>query len=229
VATTAGVGVGAGVETLIVEIVEYRGVVRVRRRTNTHHVKRNAILTRAGEEDLHRLAARVIHMSPVVIEVAAVEEAVVIGLASVAALYRAVVPLLHHLAAFDAHPLQVVHELHRGDAEDRHHPIALGHRLAVHDDALRPLPPYPRSHDVGGISLGHLATTAEGCLGICHALFPHRKRAGRAHHLPDCLDRAHGLHRVVAEGLPAARAVRFESADAGALRLKLTHTARELT
>jgi serine/arginine repetitive matrix protein 1 len=226
VATIAGAEVEVGVETLI---VEYRDVVRVRRRTYTHLVKKNAILTRIGEEGLHRLVVREIHMSLVVIEVAAVEAAVATGLVSVAAPHQAVVPLLHHLVAFDAHPLQVAHELRRGDVEDRHPPIALDHRLAVHDDVPRPLTRCPQSHDGEETSLGPRAMIAEGYRGISRALLPHRKRTSQAHHRPDCLDRAHGRRRVVAEDLPVAHAVPSESADAGALRPKPTHTDRELT
>jgi hypothetical protein len=227
VATIAEVEVEEGVETLI---AEYHDALRVRRRTYTRHVRRNAILIHAGEEGLRHLVASEISMSLAVTEVVVAEEVAVTDLASVVALPRAVVPLLHHLVAFDAHPLQVAHELHRGgESEDRHLLTAPDHhRLAVHDVPL-PSIQCPRSHDGEGISHGPQAMIAEGYPGTCHARSPPRRRASRAHHRPECPDHVHGLQRVAAADLLAAHAVQSESADAGTRHLKPTHTAREPT
>jgi serine/arginine repetitive matrix protein 1 len=225
VAMTAGAEAEVEAEILI---AEYRDAVRVRRRTYTRHIKRNAILISAGEEGLHHLAASEISMSPVVIEVAA-EEAVVTDLASVAALHRAVVPLLHHVA-FDAHPLQVAHELrHGGEPEDHLPLIAPGRHCLVVPDVLLHSIQCRRSHDGEGTSPGLQATIAEGYLGICRALLPLKRRTNRAHHRPDRPDRVHVPHRVGVEDLLAAHAVQSESAGAGALNLQPTHTAREPT
>lgn len=116
-------------------------------------------------------------MSLAVIEVEA-EEAVATDLASADALLRAVALLpLHHPDAFDAHPLQIAHELRHGDEpEDPLRQIDPDHhRLAVHD-ALLLLIQGPRSRDGEGTSLGLQVMIAEGYPEIPRDLLPQKAK-----------------------------------------------------
>ena len=90
---------------------------------------------------------------------------VVTDLVSAGALHRAVALLLHHLVAFDAHPLQIahVHALHHAaEPEDRHRPTdRLRLRPAANDARL--LSTQDLHHHGGGeTGLGLPAMTAEG-------------------------------------------------------------------
>jgi serine/arginine repetitive matrix protein 1 len=121
-------------------------------------------------------------MSQVLVAVAA-EEVAVIDLVSVAAPHQAVVPLLHHLVALDAHPLQIAHAPRPGDEpDDLRLTTVLGHlHHAVHDALVLPARGL-QTHDAEKTGPGLRATIAEGYLSTGPDLLPRKARPGQAHH-----------------------------------------------
>lgn len=183
------------------------------------------MLTYTGDDDLHHHVANVTFTSQEVAVVEAAAEAdVVTSLVSAVARFRAVAPLLHHLVAFDAHPLQIAHEHRPDDDADRHPRVHRDHRRhAVHDALLRST--RGLRHDGGGTSLGLQAMIAEGYLNIPRALPPQQRKTSRTHHHPGCHDRVHARLRVAVEGLLAAHRVPFETGAVDTPRLKLIRMA----
>jgi serine/arginine repetitive matrix protein 1 len=121
-------------------------------------------------------------MSQVLVGVAA-EEVVVIDLVSVAALHQAVVPLLHHLVALDAHPLQIAHAPHPGDEPvDPPLTTVLDHlHHAAHDALVLPARGL-QTHDAEKTGPGLRATIAEDYLSTSPDLLPRKTRPSQAHH-----------------------------------------------
>jgi serine/arginine repetitive matrix protein 1 len=230
VATIAEEGIEEAEDGAGILIVEHHDEVLDHHRTFHDPNQKEPTLTCAGDGDLHHPAVSETSMFPVaaVVEVAG-EEAAATDLVSVVALLRAVVPLLHHLVALDAHPLQIAQELRCVDEhEDRLRLAVPDHHHPVVHDALHLSTRGLHHHDGDGISLGHQATIAEGYPEIPRALYPQQRKTSQAHHHPECLDRVHERHRVAVDDLLAAHAALSESAGADTHHLKLILTALEL-
>ncbi|EAT87980.2 hypothetical protein SNOG_04220 [Parastagonospora nodorum SN15] len=194
-----------------ISIADHHAGVRGLHRASIRQTIEECILTCTGDDDPHHHVANVTFTSRAgaVVEVAA-GEAVVTSLVSAVARFQAVALLLHHLVAFDAHPLQIAHEHRPDDDADRHHRAGLDHRRRAVHDAL-PLWVRGLRHDGGGTSPGLQAMIAEGYPNIPRALPPQQRKTSPTHHHPGCHDRVHARLRVAVEGLLAAHQVPFET------------------